>query len=828
MKTFTFIKFLLIAFVANLMLGSSAFAQITQVAGSPQNATTTGTLLTITKPSGLAVNDVMIANIVQSDNDNATLTDAVLNGWLLVEGTDFASSGTSHWHGTILYKVATASDVSAANFGFTLDSDADEGSVGAIVAFRNVDVTGGVTATGAAGGPFDVEPGTISTSANTDISTVTVTGITTATPNAAVVMLGLLGNNRNFNADWQIATGSQALTELYDVPFNTGLDNGIGAAWAIKSSASATGSGTVTLSGNARNGGILVALKAIPVAPSVTLTPAASPQNILIGQSITFSASAFNYAGTGNYTYTWTAAAGSTNASIPAPNPATVGTATNAKAITFSSEGVYKVYVQIARAGATTLTTDTVLVQVNATPAAPNMWASSSTGSQISSFTVINGIYINGPNNIFAPTFPGTTTGGTTTAAIGRNDQGGIVNGFFYWLPNTSTNNGVVEVFAATATGATPTRVGSFDVNGNSTNSLGFVRLGMGPDGRGWILAGDGSTLYLTSFMSDGVNPVTFTTKPVSLTAGSASTFQNGDVAISGDSFLFALANDGNGVTQIFVGGLNVASVELTPVLSLVDNNNAPFVGSVNGVAFDELGNAYVTTAAGLYFIDGATVNGPAATVQCALVRTVSGLQDLASNFFPSGSPLPLTLIDFKGNYRNENATISWSTENMYSFSHFELERSTDGTNFSAITSIGQKGDGLTKAQYQFIDNLSGVNNKIVYYRLKMIDIDGKFKYSNIIVIRKEQGTSDKMSIYPNPLRIGVNATVSFTSSTSKTVNFNVFDMSGKVVLTQQSKVAQGNNSVTIKSMDNLTAGMYIIRANDGENSMSAKFYIVR
>ena len=142
MKTFTFIKFLLIAFVANLMLGSSAFAQITQVAGSPQNATTTGTLLTITKPSGLAVNDVMIANIVQSDNDNATLTDAVLNGWLLVEGTDFASSGTSHWHGTILYKVATASDVSAANFGFTLDSDADEGSVGAIVAFRNVDVTG--------------------------------------------------------------------------------------------------------------------------------------------------------------------------------------------------------------------------------------------------------------------------------------------------------------------------------------------------------------------------------------------------------------------------------------------------------------------------------------------------------------------------------------------------------------------------------------------------------------------------------------------------------------------------------------------------------------
>ena len=818
MKTFT--KFMLFAIVVSLFIGSTAFGQITQVT-SPQSATTTGTTLTITRPSALAVNDVMIANIVQSDNDGNTLNDASLSGWNLIDGRDIGVNGNDHWRGTVLYKVATASDVSAASFVFTLDADAEDGTAGAIVAFRNVDVTGGVTATGTPGGPFDVDPGAINTSGNADINVVTATGITTATANAAVIMLTQLGNNRT-HSNWLTTSPGSLSTESYDVDNNTGLDNGIGAAWALKTSAGSTGAGTVDLSGNARNGGILIALKAFPPPPSVTLTPS-STQYILVGGSVNFTATALNYTGSGNYTYTWTAA----GATISGSNPNSIAAASDSKILTYAAAGTFTVNVSIARSGSGTLTTNTTTVVVAAAPAVANLWASSSNGTQISSFTVINGIYVNGPTNLFVPTFPGTTTGGTTTAALGRNDQGGPANGYYYWLPNTSGNGGVVEVFAATSTGATPTRIGSVDINGGSTNSLGFVRLGMGPDGKGWILAGDATNLYLAKFVSDGVNLVTITTVPIVLSGGLISTFQNGDVCVLGNNSLYALANNGSGVTQIFIGSLNDPTVTITKRWDLVDQSNAPFSGTVNGVAFDEVGSLYISTGNGLFFINQATVNGPAGTVQCSLVSSQTGLQDLASNFFPQGSTLPVTLVTFLGNYRNENATLIWETENLSNFSHFEIQRSSTGSNFITVGSINKKGDGLSRTQYQFIDNLSGINGTIFYYKLKMVDANGQFKYSNVVLIRKEQKNGTNLVITPNPVMSGVKATANFTAAASSKVVFKIIDMSGKVVLTQQNNVLQGNNSVSINSLDRLQSGIYMLQLNNGQSMTTTKFYIV-
>lgn len=814
MKMFTKLFF---AIAAIFLLGSTAIGQITQVA-APQTATSTGTTITITKPASLAVNDVMIANIVQSDIDNATLSDAILSGWNLIDGRDIGVSGNNHWHGTLLYKVATASDVSAANFVFTLDADAStDGSAGAISAFRGVDVIGGVTATGAAGGPFDVDPGTINTSG--DISTVTASGISTATANAAVVMLTQLGNNR-LHSNWQTTSPGSLTTESYDLANNTGLDNGIGSAWALKATAGSTGNGTATLDNNARNGGLLIALKALPAAPAVSLTPS-TPQNIFVGATVSFTATASNFAGSGDYTFTWNAV----GATIPGTNPNTIPGAVNSdtKILTFPTAGIFTVNVTIARAGAGTLTTGTTTVTVNTVPVTPNLWATSTNGTRISSFIVANGLYVNGPTDIFTPTFPGTTTGGTSTAALGKNAAG-----FFYWLPNTTGNSGVVEIFAATSTGATPTRIASVDVNGGSANSLGFVRLGMGPDGNGWLLAGDGTTLYLGKFLSNGINPVTIVTVPVVLNGGLVSTFQNGDLCVAGNNSLYALANNGSGVTQIFIGSLNSATVTLTKQWDLVDQASVPFTGTVNGVAFDAAGSLYVTTGTGLYFIDQTTVNGPAATVQCALVRAQTGLQDLASNFFPSGSTLPVTLINFLGSYRNQNTTLSWETENLLNFSHFEIERSTNGINYTSVGSKNPQGNGSTRTQYQFIDNMSAVTGSIFYYRLKMVDADNKFKYSNVILIKKDLKTASGVVLNPNPIVNGAKATANFMATTNSTISFRVIDMSGKLMMTQQNNVVQGNNSVTINNLDRLQSGMYMLQMNDGQSVSTAKFYIVK
>jgi hypothetical protein len=262
---------------------NNSWGQITQVTNSPQTGTTTGTTLTITKPSGLAIGDVMIAHIVQSDNDNATLSDATLTGtnsWTIITGSKIGETGgagsNQEWWGTLLYKVATAYDISVSDYTFTLDDDANgDGCVGAVTAFSGVDVNGGI---------FDVSPGTINTSGN--ISAVTASAITTTTDNAAVIMFSMLGDNRT-HSSWT-TTSPGNLTELYDVPFNTSLDNGLGAAWAIKSSAGNTGQGTATLNNSSRNGGILIALKPNTSPPSCTnlISPANIATNVSASTSL--------------------------------------------------------------------------------------------------------------------------------------------------------------------------------------------------------------------------------------------------------------------------------------------------------------------------------------------------------------------------------------------------------------------------------------------------------------------------------------------------------------------------------------------------------------
>lgn len=264
--------FIVALLVVNLFFASNSFGQITLVTGSPQSATSITTTLTITKPSGLALNDVMLASFVLSDNNGNTLSNVTGAGWTLVDGRDFGSNGSDHWNGTVLYKIATVADVAASSFDFTIDSDAEDGSQGTIIAFRGVAVNGGFNATGTANsGPFDFDPVTIT---NTNTTSITATTNTTATANAAVIMFGFIANDINVSG-WQTATGPLSLTEIFDLPNNTGLDHGMGAAWNTKAATGGTGTGTATIA-STRAGGLLVTLR--PCTATPTITTASTPQ----------------------------------------------------------------------------------------------------------------------------------------------------------------------------------------------------------------------------------------------------------------------------------------------------------------------------------------------------------------------------------------------------------------------------------------------------------------------------------------------------------------------------------------------------------------------
>ncbi len=188
---------------------------------------------------------------------------------------------------------------------------------------------------------------------------------------------------------------------------------------------------------------------------------------------------------------------------------------------------------------------------------------------------------------------------------------------------------------------------------------------------------------------------------------------------------------------------------------------------------------------------------------------------------------LPVKLISFTGSYRNQATTLNWVTENELNFQHFEIERSTTGADYASIGLKPSTSVNSIKQNYQYSDDLSSVAGSVFYYRLKMVDKDGQFKYSNVIMIRKESKSINGIALNPNPV-VGGMATVRFTASATDIVSFKVIDMGGKVVLQQQNKAYNGNNSISLNNLDRLQPGVYLLQMANSEEMTTIKFNIAR
>jgi hypothetical protein len=445
-----------------------------------------------------------------------------------------------------------------------------------------------------------------------------------------------------------------------------------------------------------------------------------------------------------------------------------------------------------------------------------NIAACSSNGYAVSAFNVLNGNYSSGPGTIFSPV--------VQTAALGIS-----TSGYFYYMPrNYYGNHGNVTIYAARPDGSSSTAIASIDLNGPSNNDLGFVRMAIDPIGNGWLLAGDNSTLYLAKFPTNGINPTSITVvdPSVTLVNGSVSSFFNGDICFSGTGTLYALANVTNGVTQVFTGTPNGSSTTLTKKWDLVNENGNNFNGSVNGVAFDALGSLYISTSTGLYFINQGTVNSVAGTVQCTLVKAMSGLTDLGSNLFPQQSALPLRLASFSASYANQKALLTWDTESETNVDHFEIERS-NGSDFVNIASVQAVAVNGTKQRYQFTDDLSTVYTISLNYRLKMIDLDGQFKYSPVVLIRKDNNQPSTLMIVPNPVT-NHSASLRLHVEDAGTTTFHVLDLSGKLLLKQSITAIPGVNSVAINGLERLAPGIYVLQWMDKSDMKTTKFIITQ
>lgn len=132
---------------------------------------------------------------------------------------------------------------------------------------------------------------------------------------------------------------------------------------------------------------------------------------------------------------------------------------------------------------------------------------------------------------------------------------------------------------------------------------------------------------------------------------------------------------------------------------------------------------------------------------------------------------LPINLLHFGGNYQNNAAILNWRVENQINFSHFVVEKSLDGTVFNSLENIK-----LTNAKFYNYKDIDLDRASIFYYRLKMVDNDGTFSYSNIISIRT--GGVSTFSILGNPVNDNLNITGLKVGAT-----LTLYDNVGKLIL---------------------------------------------
>lgn len=177
---------------------------------------------------------------------------------------------------------------------------------------------------------------------------------------------------------------------------------------------------------------------------------------------------------------------------------------------------------------------------------------------------------------------------------------------------------------------------------------------------------------------------------------------------------------------------------------------------------------------------------------------------------FWSNEALPVELTTFTAKaYKNSLIRLDWATASEKNNVRFDIERSTDGVKFDKIGEVAGNGNSRAVKNYQFDDEYvkPGI---MYYYRLKQIDLDGKYTHSKIVQAKISGG--EKLIIgefMPNPASTATNITVS--SVEDMTVNVSVYTLDGTKVKDLSYNVAQGETNLEIE-VSGLSKGTYMVQ----------------
>jgi hypothetical protein len=193
-------------------------------------------------------------------------------------------------------------------------------------------------------------------------------------------------------------------------------------------------------------------------------------------------------------------------------------------------------------------------------------------------------------------------------------------------------------------------------------------------------------------------------------------------------------------------------------------------------------------------------------------------IDDIKITYVSGGSPsgfctTPVDLLSFTAEKTPQNVLLKWSTAMEKNFSHFVIEKSSDGINYEQAGIVFGSGNSSNQINYTFEDY--AIIPGIVYYRLKQVDLDGSVKYSEIRSVNIDN---------TNPALI-------YSSNGDLTIQFNakgeaiytVVDMLGR---TLYSGTRTSDESIITVSRSNFSNGVYIVKVQMGNELVTKKLVL--
>jgi hypothetical protein len=266
-----------------------------------------------------------------------------------------------------------------------------------------------------------------------------------------------------------------------------------------------------------------------------------------------------------------------------------------------------------------------------------------------------------------------------------------------------------------------------------------------------------------------------------------------------GTSHVYVTGNGGGSWTS---KGAALPDIPHNAIVLDPDNPSIIYVGNDLGVYMSpDNGNTWHDFNNSLW--DATLVMDLAITSDNKLVAATHGKGAFASDIYAAG--LPITLISFSGFNVGDHNLLKWITGNEQDVLQFELQSSEDGIDYQTV-SIVPATNSATGSSYSQKD-IPSWNRLTIFYRLKMVERDGKFSYSDIIAVQKSQVST--LIVAENPFDASIK--ISFNSSRAQNVNIRLYDATGRQIINKSVVSTQGMNYIKLANLKQLAKGTYLL-----------------